>query len=242
MKKIWFFGDSFTEATQVQNNTTFSNTLGKHGEQWWKIVSRELDGAPMLIAKGGSSTQRIFMKAFHHYTKVQAGDWVFITNSVITRTEGPDFYENKITTYNNEHFLDLELADDNKDNIINNLTQKDLPIENDSNYGVPIPLDKSELLVNYVYDFILSWEDVWERYWIDNLLQLQRMFQSKGVNCFLWTKDLWNKFSSIYDETNGKLTDDHWGIKGNQDFATFVLENIKKENYTILPTKNSKED
>ena len=63
-----------------------------------------------------------------------------------------------------------------------------------------------------------AYEDIMETF-----LFASKAFHLKGARAIIWDNTLWDKFSSISNETG--IKDNHWGIKGHEDF----FNEIKKK-------------
>jgi hypothetical protein len=222
-KRAWFFGDSFTESLAMSSTSEYVTNSGVVAKRWVDVVSEQLEVEPIVIARGGRSTQSIFTHVLHKLLEIEKGDWVFLTDSPPIRTEGINFKTKKISSYNNEQY---QFHSDFLKDFSNE--------ETESSHGLPINSDVLYSLVDYVYNFILPFENEWEMYWRENLLQLQKILWERDVKCVYWSRRLWPHFESIFEESNQTIEDDHWGIKGNIEFGKFILDNIKKENYIIL--------
>jgi hypothetical protein len=219
--KCWCYGDSFTESITIDSGSDY--LLYKQIEEsqptWTYLFSDKMNLEPIINAKGGRSSQKIFMSVLQDVDKFQKGDWVIFTTSPYVRTEGINFKTKEITTYNNEQILygRFDLGDD----------------VYGSSHGVPIPGKNSKILFNYITEFILPFEDEWRGYWKSNFIQLHKTIQLLGINCIFWDYSLWNKFTNISQETNNELVDDHWGIDGNKQFYEFLIENINNKKYIL---------
>jgi hypothetical protein len=223
MKKntCWFFGDSFTQCLALRGPGPYLDfkNMNPTNNKWTDIVADELGLISNVNARGGRSPQKIFMDALSSYNQFKEGDFVIFTDSPYIRTEGVNFSTNEITTYNNEQVM---------------YGRFDLGLDSDTSHGMPVSLEKSKILVDYLYEFIIPFEDVWERYWIDNFSNLCNLFNKSGINTLYWSHRLWANFPSITDETKGMVIDDHWGIEGNSQFAKFILSSIKQNKKILL--------
>lgn len=223
MKKntCWFFGDSFTQCLALLGPGPYLDYLNKNAEdnKWTDLVSQKLNCNSKVIAKGGRSTQKTFMEAIKAFEQMNEGDWVFVGDSPLVRIEGVDFNTKKVTTYNNEQ-------------LIHNRFQ--IGSEFGDNHSIPITLHKSMTLLHYINDFIIPFENEWEEYWQENFISLSALFRKNKINFVYWSHRLWKEFTSIREETNESIIDDHWGIKGCEEFSSFLIESIEKNNYILL--------
>ena len=69
------------------------------------------------------------------------------------------------------------------------------------------------------------------------LIKTSNILQDSGINSVYWSHRLWENFTTITAETNGKVQDEHWGEGGNKDFAEFLYNEIINKNYIILDKK-----
>ena len=219
--KCWFYGDSFTQCLTVEHDSEFLDYLDiKDGiYKWTDLFATYMNLEPIVNAKGGMSSQKIFMSVLQDIDKFQKGDWVIFTTSPYVRTEGINFKTKEITTYNNEQILYGRF--DLGDNV------------HGSSHGIPVSGKNSQILFNYITEFILPFEHEWREYWKSNFIQLHKTIQLLGINCIFWDYSLWNKFTNISQETNNELVDDHWGIDGNKQFYEFLIENINNKKYIL---------
>lgn len=220
----WFFGDSFTQCLALNHGSEYCNYMGFETDikPWTTIVSEYLDMNKVVIAKGGRSSSTIMSKVLENVSNFKKGDWVIMTDSPYVRIEGVDFKNKEITTYNNEQF-----CDDNA-----NFNEGDEWTD-----GIPVPIQKTIKLVDYVSEFILPFENEWASHNQKNFINLSNLFRLAGINSVFWSYYNWYKFTPIREETNGTIIDDHWGKIGSNEFAKYLIENIENKNY-ILDNKN----
>jgi hypothetical protein len=227
MKKntCWFFGDSFTENAFKRKGSEYREFLKIDNDivinSWTELLANKLDMNHRVIAKGGRSTQHIFTEVLHNFFNFKKGDWVIVGDSPPIRTVGVNYSTKKITTFNNEQ--------------LNNGRFDIGEIYGQPNHGIPIDdEDLARIYVDYLYNFIFPYESIWKEYWRQNITEFNRILRTSGINSIYWSNRLWDEFTSIQDETNGGLSDSHWGVVGSQEFFEYLMENIKKENYILL--------
>jgi hypothetical protein len=209
--KVWFFGDSFTQNLAVKSDGNYQRYKQKKMKTWTESVSHFLNMDEIIVAKGGESSQSIYFSVINNFNNFKSGDWVIATNSPYVRTVGVDFEKKIISTFNNEQIV----------NVINTDKGSDITC------GLPIDEKNIKTLIDYVYTFILPYEDVWNDYWVQNFNNLKFILKEKNVNYIFWDYKLWSEFSSITEETDGKVIDDHWGEDGNRDFSEYIINRIK---------------
>lgn len=213
---VWFFGDSFTQNLALREGSLYQEYLNKENiKSWTQIVSEFLNMEEKIIAKGGRSTQSIYFSCINNYQEIKTGDFVIITNSPHVRTVGINKKLQKVSTYNNEQII------------------YNFPIQEGDIFtcGMPIDVSEQKIILDYILTFILPHKDIWDEYWRTNLQNLKYIFNEKGVKFLFWDYSLWDNFPSIYDETNGKIEDFHWGKLGNIKFSEYIIQQIDKNEY-----------
>jgi len=211
----WFFGDSFTSMEVLQKNGEYYKVFGETTESWTSMITNYFGGVERNFGFGGKSNQRIIDDAYNELLNIKVDDLVFIGSTVSTRIEGVNFFHNRMTSFNTETYHAFNIKDD------------------DGVYDVAINEEDRETLVNYLHTFIYTPIEVWDRYWHQRYLVLKRNIENQGAKVVYWTKNLWTKFSTVEQESNGKSIDDHWGKVGNEQFYHYIIDNIEQNNTVI---------
>jgi hypothetical protein len=84
-----------------------------------------------------------------------------------------------------------------------------------------------EVIYNYTNMFVIPFEDMWEKYYTNQYLNLKTIIRDKGANVLFWKHSKWGEYEIIKDETNNKIDDLHWTWDSHRKMAYWVLNNLK---------------
>lgn len=202
--KLWTFGDSFTEGVLYNYEKELIDIFGYEPKNWVDIISDELNLEVKNISYGGLCNYEIISNILENIPNIKKGDLVIISDTLPQRILGFDNSINKITSINTESLLKQ--------------TEE-------------FQLENKTILIDYVHDFILKYEEKWNEYWKLEFKKIVDIFLSSGIECYFWNYSKWQQFSTLFQETDKKIVDDHWGPKGCQDFSKYLLNRIHKKNY-----------
>lgn len=243
--KIYFIGDSFTHSglpfdKDQENCQKWLNSVGEY-KRWSELVSEYLNipnEFSFNCGVGGMSTPEIIDRLLTKSKYLEPGDWVFVGDTTPIRTLGYNLTHKKITTFNNEEFLSSSyIIDDESEYILQTERIKTECLGFYQQYKESSNLSKNDidkkfhLLLNYLYEFIIPYDNDWETYYRNQILSILKILSNNNINCIFWSWNLWgtynkNKpyFSKWRDE--GYCNDGHWGIKGNQQFFEYLKPRI----------------
>ena len=78
--------------------------------------------------------------------------------------------------------------------------------------------------MNYIWEEIIPFEEQWKNWMRDTV---ESVFESlDGVNCRFWSHEIWDRFETIKQHTNGKIDDLHWSWKGHEEMFEYMKERI----------------
>lgn len=216
--KLWTFGDSFTEG--VFHNIIYKlfKIYGYSPVIWPEIVSSELNLKLRNISNGGISNNEILSNILEFLPQIKKGDIVIISDTIPVRTFGYDYINNKMSSFNNEIF-----------NIENN---------NLNEFPNSLKFEDKKILIDYISNFIIKYENKWIKYWEIEFKKIIDICLSNEIECYYWSHKYWKDFTSITEETNNSILDDHWGGNGNKKFSEYLIRRIHKKDYfnEIKPT------
>ena len=86
--------------------------------------------------------------------------------------------------------------------------------------NVFMPLYEDKVIVDYLHQEILPYEESWTNYNREIVISLFESLQ--GTACHYWSWKLRDKFESIRHHTKNKVKDDHWSWNGHQQFYEFM--------------------
>ena len=86
--------------------------------------------------------------------------------------------------------------------------------------NVFMPLYEDKVIVDYLHQEILPYEESWTNYNREIVISLFESLQ--GTACHYWSWKLRDKFESIRQHTKDKIEDDHWSWNGHQQFYEFI--------------------
>lgn len=213
---LWTFGDSFTEGVFEGQIDKLLEVYGYLPINWTSILASKLDLNLHNISKGGISNHEILSNILQHLPEIKKGDVVVISDTIPIRTFGYNHIQNKMTSFNNEIFV-MEGGDDELIDSFN--------------------IGDKKILLDYILNFIVKYEMKWIEYWELELKKIIDICLSNGVECYYWSHRYWKKFSSLSLETKNIILDDHWGARGNKEFAEYLHKRILKKDYydTLIP-------
>lgn len=215
---LWTFGDSFTQGVFEGQIDKLSQVYGYLPTNWPDIIASKLNLNLNNISKGGISNYEILSNILQYLPDIKKGDVVVISDTIPIRTFGYNHIQNKMTSFNNEIFI-MEGGDDELINSFENTDKK--------------------ILLDYISNFIIKYEDKWIEYWEFEFKKIIDICLSNGIDCYYWSHSYWKKFSSLYSETNHIIVDDHWGARGNKEFAEYLYQRILKKDYYDTLTPNN---
>ena len=220
-RKVWFFGDSFTEGWQlskIKNNLTtgqeeyYIDVLQKKGQKWTERVADLFKGEEVNCGTGGSSNERIIFSIIKQLKNIQPGDVVFLSNSHELRFLIPDSIGGGLLDFNAGRLAEEGLEEYHTPNLPSN--------------------SKSiEALVDFALDFRVEHSSLWKDAFLLIFSYFEQYFKSRNIECYFWDYSIWMeshkfKFERIVDATNGGIDDLHFSLKGHSQFFEYIKNNI----------------
>lgn len=221
-KTAWFFGCSFTQPRfETGTNNVNGIPIGNY-IPWTNILCDTFNWEENNFGKGGSSTQSIVRTLIKNMSSIKSGDVVFITDTLPSRIDGV----NQISKLK-------EIITFNADSIV------DFPNSIETDFDKVVKMENKKILINYIHDFILKYEDSWIEYWKTIIFGLSKELQNRNIEVYFWSHKIWDThpnpklFSRFVEETNEEFIDGHWGTDGNKKFAEYMIKNITDKKYII---------
>jgi len=213
MRKIYFFGDSFTYGEGCRKGFEYYDTIDYDDKRIWPtIVSDTLKLEEVNLAKRGSSSPQILSSLIEYSPTFKKGDVVIFSNSLPNRIIAANNKNQKIETVITDEFESFYRLD----NFFENLESK-------------------QVMLDYLYHHILPYTSSYERFYDRQFEQLQKLLLKNGVNSFFWSYKMWgddmNKYERISSTTN--IKDGHFSWKGHKEFSEMILHSIKNKKYII---------
>jgi len=224
----WFFGDSFTYGHGLHDDDEYVK-LYPHlkNKLWSELLCDNYGWTYNNLGRPGASSQYILMTIIENLHKFRKNDVVFISDTTPVRTETVSLY--------GEHQYPIIAPTTNEVFAYNPKTNN--TVNDVSKLYSGIPKSKIPHLVDYVYSFVLDYEETWELYWISAFKNIQKHLLSNDIKCYIWSHRMWTakrpeyNFSSIVDETNGVVNDGHWGWKGQEQMYNHMMTRINNMMY-----------
>jgi len=198
-KNGWFFGDSFTWGQGCRpKDAYYQFTINNIGKRWSEIICDTYNLKEINLGKNGASNPYIINTIIENIKNIKSGDFVFIGKTIPMRTMVTHMKKREIVTF-------TDLVDVNK--VTNTEEQK-------------------EILINYIYEFIIPFEKEWEEYYSKQYLNLSTIIKDKGASVLIWNHTTWSDYETIREYTSGKIDDGHWTWESHKLFSEWVLGNL----------------
>ena len=218
---LFIFGDSFsTKMLQIKKLINFYDEIKQN---WFEIVSDNLDLELSIYGIGGSSNEEIINNFYTNFHQIHKNDVVIIGSTVLTRIMGFDENQKKVTTLNNDFYFP-------KINAYSSEYSREL-IKGRREFEEKNKNLRQLNLIDYINDNIIAYENYWIDYYrkiYENIISLCR---EKEAECYFWSSDYWQSFTTLSIEINYEVIDSHWGPIGNENFATYMLYRIENKDY-----------
>lgn len=205
MNKLWSFGDSFTKGAGVADpGYQYPMYKGKEHARFTTLLAEEWGMEDCNEALNGLSNDMIFDSFMVKYKEITSGDKVIFGLTKIPRLGVyAECEDHPKTIFNKTALLDSRIK-----------KFKDL------SFG--------EQWLGYIRKFAS------EEY--EHTLAMfefcKETLEAKNVQCVIWDASLWKKFTTIAEESRGRHSDYHWGMKGHYDMRNYV-KNLFEEQYNI---------
>lgn len=230
MNTLWCFGDSYTQGAGLGDTEPYRKYESVQ-EKWVDIISSKYNYKLLNFGDGGISNQDIQSRLISNLSNIKSGDVVIIGDTVPTRTIG---VSQKRQNINNSL---RPVVTFNNDTLTQGFYESDVEVlpENLNTY------------INYVYEFLYVYSEIWESYYIDIFFDLKKELELRNIEVYFWSHRLWyvhKKFNSIYMATNTEVKDHHWSWEGHRQFSNYMINRIDNKIYIddsdLIPIKSIK--
>lgn len=210
MKTIWYFGDSNTEIYNPQYKWAkdYIDWKGYTPKHWTEVLSERMGLPSYNLGKGGCDNYTIFDALINNLDRISNNDIVIIGWTIPIR--------GRIANLDtNEWFTIVPMAKPNLKCISNNAIWE------------MVSLRDSELYTNEV----LGWQKIIKRALSNNKVIFWSYFPefaNKGlIDYKYWLRK--TELLSIKDETNGMVSDVHFGEVGNMIISNVMFNELNKK-------------
>lgn len=210
MKRLYVFGDSFTDANIISNNKSYLQWKGYTPKTFHQIISEQLDLEVVNFSKSyGMDNYTIFQEICNNINEMD--DSIVIINwSEPIRFRMVDTSTQKWRTIIPESVMRLK---------------KGLPYVN----GVKNDTIDDTFL-NRENQLWLSEINSW-------ITIINKALSNSVVVHWTWYNN--KERETITEETNGDVVDFHYSEKGHQQLSDWILEQIKNGGYSKSPFTNN---
>jgi hypothetical protein len=204
MGNLYIFGDSFSGRNGILPYQEYFVKYTKNEDDldWATLVSQELNLNLINLAFGGISNDKIIDSIIENFDKISKNDIIILGKTFYHRFDIPNINDSKLITIapNPSNLLSTEYGKME----IESLSYVSTLMES------KFFKERQELRFSF----------------------LKKMFMRNDVvNFFTWdVTTMWNKFETIWTETNGEILDHHWSYKGHKDFAKYILNKVNNGN------------
>lgn len=197
MNKAWFFGDSFTYGSGcTPSSPYYKNFPEKRAKLWTTLVSEHFNLKEENCGIPGSSIPLILSTVIKNLHLISEGDYVFLSDTAITRFLIPTTGSKEITSA---------------------LYKKPENIK---------PGKHIDACLDYITYCIVPYQQAWEQYYFSQYDSIRKVLNKNKVNVLFWSYLIWSgekKFHTIAQDTNGEVRDGHFSWKGHEDMSKLIL-------------------
>jgi hypothetical protein len=197
MKRLYIFGDSFSDKYIISNNTNYVNWKGYIPKTFHQIVSDTLQLNSNVIAKGGVDNYTIFSNICKHINSLD--------NSIIV----------------------IGWTDIHRFRLYDTTFQTFKPVSPTFGFrrkkGLPYINGISDTTIEEI--FINRDNGNWKDEVNDWCMLINKALPNSTIIHWTWSDDI--KRESIIEETNNEIEDSHYSERGHMDLANWVLNQIK---------------
>jgi hypothetical protein len=206
MRKLWIFGDSFSETFKKENGGIYLDWKKNYVEfkgytpkVFGDIVAEKLNLELVNTNLMGFATDNstILSRIIEHCDEVKDGDVISVGWTALHRTRVVNFKENRWAVITPNHPI------------------VDFPNFSERTFQ-EIGVNRSHRLY---HNELCDWVKL-----------VDRLFKNNKVIQWTWTQYSFMNFQSIREETNGLFIDDHWSEKGHEEFAEWFIDCHKNNN------------
>ena len=223
-KKIWFFGDSFTNGDGcIPNNDAsyYEDYPELRDRIWTNLVTEKLSGDEMNFGESGGSNDWILNTIIDNLHLIEDTDVVFLSDTQPSRHLIPRVHDNIIHCFapNQESVWDWHIK--NRSDTIKPKNWKSM----------------KRTLVDYTYYYRHNYFDLWESYYDDRFSNLQKYFDKRGIKNYRWSYKLWYEKQINFELINDHIPtihNYHFSWKGHKQFADHIYTNFRKKYERLL--------
>jgi len=229
--KIWAYGDSFTagDGTKLKNHKWECPNPGK--KKFWLDYISEFYKVEETINRGigGLSNNLIFLRLLNDLKYFEKGDLVIVGQTYAEREE---FWANNIYKEdidNDHHWVwwakKVQPVGSTHDTLIDEIADS----EDFRKEIIPrAPHDVFTSLMSHIGNTKAPLLSYYESYYTLKYELLLDHIQSLGVNTFFWKVPREaDRYQTIWQATNGRISDSHWSWKGSEMFGRGLTKKIK---------------
>lgn len=219
MGKLWTFGDSFTAGHGcLPNDPYYNRETALNKDIWPDIIASKLKLTVNNLGIPGNSTPYILKQIIENLTNFKKEDIIILSDTHSTRTVLYHRYKKKIEPVATE-IVFWENLNENSEDFIQTYFLNEA---------------EKKLYVEFLHSFIYKYDNEWNDFYREQLDSIAIYLNNIGVRTYFWSYNIWfpfSKFTTIAEETKGKIKDGHWSWQGHKDFAEYLLERIDKKEY-----------
>lgn len=210
VKKIWFFGDSFTQGANCHPGDSYYEKY--HTDdclRWTEIVANYCNAVEVNYGTQGWGNIQILDSLLSQGENISPNDIVIVGASDGSRTMAFQQTAINIIAISTSHWL---LEDDNE-----------------------IDKEYKESMINYVVNCRGPFFQKHELY--DTELMIKTLNIIKPSQYVVWGTDKWFDFEFISDQTNKEINDNHWSYNGHKQMANWIISHLETKEKKIVATK-----
>jgi hypothetical protein len=215
--KIWFFGDSTTQCHGLKYGYEyFDNYSEKRKPLWTKIISDYFECNPVNFSMCGASNNDIQFRIVTQLQNIKSDDVVIMQSAYPTRTN----IFTETGEFKSIHALfdaDILLKDKVKDNDIKTFKK-------------------------YHKTFVEKYHQEYEIRDLVFYISIKKELEQRGVRVIFWSHGIIDNkikkhmgWTTIKDETNGKINDENLGFDSQEKFAKLIIDEYENQNTFIYP-------
>ena len=210
MKTLWTFGDSFTFGHACRKDCP-SLLYSKYKEYktikddiWPNQLSNLLEMDIKNLGINANTNDNIIDSIIDNYDYIDVDDIVII---------GKTYSGRHSITYGDTFHKVLSIKESEGYNLLTNLSDFDKEI--------------SETIINFQYYF--SNHPFYKEQQDKRInFLIKRLYGEKRIKkCILWDIEITTKFETIFQDTNGKIKDNHFSWKGHRQFTKYLYSQIE---------------
>ena len=184
----------------------FNSYKEEHKDKTWThIVSNHLGIEHINKGVTGASNEEIISSIIGELSNINTGDYVFINKTFNDRLLIPEPFNLKSMLSVNSHNITELIKHDN------------------SRYTK----DQLNILLQYMVDILYTDRDLYSQHYSTVYNNFKKYFEKNNIHCYIWDVDIRENYQTIHDWSDKTIEDYHWSLKGHQDFAQYIISQIK---------------